>query len=81
MQNTVESHKTQSLYEAAFLMAKGFKLARKETSESGRKVILVFEPHPDLAEAVMSFYNNGSRVEPKALFDAYRTLKDYIFQR
>ncbi len=79
MQNAVESHKTQSLYEASYLLTRGFRLAGRE--RSGQKVTLIFEPHPDLAEAVMSFYNNGSRVEPKALFDSYRTLKDYIFQQ
>ncbi len=80
MSNTLEGHKTQSLYEGAFLLAKGFRLAGKEAPESGRKVLLVFEPHPDLDEAVMSFYNGG-RIEGKLLFDAYRTLKDLVFQR
>ena len=80
MPDTLErQHRTQSLYEGAYLLARGFKLAGKE--RTGQKVTVIFESHPDLAEAVMSFYNNGSRVEPKALFDAYRTLKDFIFER
>jgi hypothetical protein len=42
---------------------------------------VIFEPHPDIDDAVMSFHNGGGHVEPKALFAAYRDLKDYVFQR
>ena len=79
MPDTLErQHRTQSLYEGAYLLARGFKLAGKE--RTGQKVAVIFESHPDLAEAVMSFYNGG-RVEGKVLFDAYRTLKDFVFER
>ena len=78
MSNTLETYRTQSLYEAAFLVARGFRLAGKE--RSGSKVTLLFEPHPDLEATVLNFYNGGL-VEGKALVDAYRTLKDFIFER
>jgi len=58
---------------------RGFKLIGKE--RLGQKVTVIFEPHPDIDDAVMSFHNGGGHVEPKALFAAYRDLKDYVFQR
>ncbi len=69
--------KTQSLYESAFLLCQGFKLSGKE--KAGNKVTLFFEGQNVHAEA-MKFYN-GAKVAAKAYSDAYRTLKDYVFER
>ena len=78
MPNILEGHKTQNLYEAAFLRAHGFKLAGKE--RSGQKVTIVFAPDPSINDAVMDFYNGG-HVEGQAFVEAYRTLKDLVFER
>lgn len=68
---------TQNLYEGAYLLCKGFKLAGKR--REGAKVIVLFSGEGAREEA-LKFYNGG-KVGAKALTDAYRTLKDYIFER
>ena len=70
-------HTTQNLYEASYLLAKGFKLTGKDAQES--KTTLFFEGEGVEQEA-LRYYNGGS-VKAKAYSDAYRTLKDYIFER
>ena len=68
---------TESLYEASFCLSKGHKLAGKE--KQGDKYVVYLEgKDPHLA--VMDYYNGG-KVEARKLFDAYRSLKDYVFQR
>ena len=68
---------TQNLYEGAYCLCRGMKLVGKEAK--GSKVVVYFEGKDSHIEA-MKFYN-GAKVEAKALFDSYRTLKDYVFQR
>ncbi len=75
--NKSESYSTQNLYEAAFCFCKGFKLAGKR--REGSKVTVLFEGK-NVREEAIKFYNGG-KIEAKALTDAYRTLKDYIFER
>ncbi len=75
---TNNSHRTQNLYEASYLLAKGFNLAGKE--KAGSKIILLFEYKPEISEAAMGFYNGG-KIEAKKFSDSYRTLKDFIFER
>ncbi len=72
-----ELHSTQNLYEAAYCLCKGFRLAGKR--QQGKKVVVCFEG-AGVREAALQFYN-GATVEAKALTDAYRTLKDYVFER
>lgn len=74
----MDSYRTQSLYEAAFLMAKGFELMGKENS--GHKITILFKMSPEVESQVMNFYNGG-KIEAKKVFDCYRTLKDYIFTK
>lgn len=73
----VEHYSTQNLYEAAFCLCKGLKLAGKQ--RQGQKVVAMFEGK-NVREEALKFYN-GAKVEAKAYSDAYRTLKDYIFER
>lgn len=68
---------TQNLYEAAYCLSKGMKLIGKE--RQGNKVVVFLEGKDSHVEA-MKFYN-GAKVEAKAYADAYRTLKDFVFQR
>lgn len=70
-------YSTQNLYEAAFCLCKGFKLVGKE--RQGNKMVLLFDGKNVKQEAV-KFYN-GEKVVAKAYSDAYRTLKDYVFER
>lgn len=73
-----EGCKTQNLYEAAFLMARGCELVGKE--KSGNKVSVLFKNTKKIRAESLSFYNNGM-VEGKKYSDCYRTLKDYVFTR
>jgi len=67
---------TKNLYEAAYCLAKGFKLNGKQ--RDGAKVIIYFEG-PNVHRKAIEFYNGG-KVEAKAFADSYRTLKDYVFE-
>ena len=53
------------------------KLAGKESS--GKKVVIFFGGKDARARA-LRFYNGGM-VEAKAYAEAYRSLKDYVFER
>ena len=68
---------TQNLYQAAYCLCRGFQLAGKR--REGVKTSVIFEGQK-VAEEAMRFYNHGT-VEAKAYSDAYRTLKDYVFER
>ena len=70
-------YQTQNLYEGAYLLSRGFKLAGKD--RQGNKMLVLFEGK-SVREEALKFYN-GAKVEAKALTDAYRTLKDYVFER
>lgn len=70
-------YSSQNLYEGAYLLCRGFKLAGKR--QQGQKVVVLFEGD-DVRSEALKFYN-GDKIEAKALTDAYRTLKDYVFER
>ena len=72
-----QTYGTQNLYEGSFLLCKGFKLSGKK--KDGKKVLLFFQGE-DIQEEAMKFYNGG-KVEAKAYSDAYRSLKDFVFER
>jgi len=73
-----DTFQTQSLWEAAYLIAKGFNLAGKDTSS--QKVTILFKCEPNIEEEVVKFYN-GARIEAKKFSDGYRTIKDFVFTR
>lgn len=68
---------TSNLYEASFLIARGFKLNDVE-KDSGRKAILYLEGE-GIEDAIRDYYNGGL-VSGKAMTDAYRMLKDRVFE-
>ena len=72
-----DQYSSQNLYEGAYLLCRGFKLSGKR--QQGQKVVVLFEGN-DVRTEALKFYNGG-KVEAKALTDAYRTLKDYVFER
>ena len=71
-------YRTPNLYEASFLLAKDFSLAGKE--RVGNKVIILFEDSEQIRKAALDYYN-GANIRAKEYSDAYRTLKDYIFDK
>ena len=74
----MEEYRTQNLYEAAFLFARGCELAGKE--DNGGKVNILFKNNKKVKIESLHYYNSGM-VEGKKYSDCYRTLKDYIFTR
>jgi len=68
---------TMNLYEAAYCLARGFKMTGKK--REGAKTVVYFEG-PDVRIKAMDYYNGG-KIEAKAYSDSYRTLKDYVFER
>ncbi len=73
------AHRTQSLYEASYLLARGFRLAA--TDHEGQKTTLVFADTPELRQAILDFYNGDGMVKAKPFVESYRSLKDMVFQR
>ena len=71
-------HVTKNLFEASFLLAKGFPLTEKE--ESGGKVAFFFEGE-GVSEASLQYYNRKALIDPKAFVDCLRDLKESIFER
>ncbi len=72
-----ELYSTQNLCEAAFCLCKRFKLAGK--ARQGSKIVVSFDG-VNVREEALKYYN-GAKVEAKAFTNAYRTLKDYVFER
>jgi len=68
---------TRNLSEASYLQAKGEKIIGKE--RQGDKVKIVFSETKSLQKLSLEFYNGGGSVEPKLLFDTFKSLKDYIY--
>lgn len=68
---------TQNLYQGAYCLCRGFSLIGK--ASKGTKVFVIFKGE-NIQKEAMKFYN-GAKVDAKALTDAYRTLKDYIFEK
>jgi hypothetical protein len=72
-----EKFATQNLYQASFLFCQGYKVLG--TERDGGKVSVIFEGE-NVREKALQFYN-GAKVDAKKYSDAYRSLKDMIFQR
>lgn len=69
------SHKTSNLYEAAYLLAKGFKIIGKE--HAGSKAILILDGD-GIDDAVLKFYDDGL-VKARLYSENFKKIKDYIF--
>lgn len=73
---TKSNYGTSNIYEAAFLLAKGFALCNKINNEG--KSIIIFEGE-EAKKAGLEFYNNAE-IGAKSFADAFRTIKDFIFE-
>lgn len=72
-----ESFSTQNLFQAAYCLAQGFKV--KGTRRENLRVAVILEGQNIQQEALK--YYNGGKVEALAYSNAYRTLKDMVFER
>jgi hypothetical protein len=73
----IPQYATSSIYEAAYLLAKGFTCLKIENSGTAYKKI-VFENSPEAQKAIAAFYSNG-KVPVLTFVNAYRRLKGEIF--
>lgn len=73
----MSEYTTQSLYQGSYCMTVGLKIKNKE--QRGDKYSVTFEGD-NAEETAMKFYSK-TKVDAKTLFDNYRNLKDFIFQR
>ncbi len=76
MKKELEKHNTNNLYEASYCLCVGLKMIGKQGI--GGKITVLFEGK-NAQQKAMKYYNGG-KVSAKAYSDAYRTLKDYVFQ-
>lgn len=69
---TKETYWTENLFEAAFCLYKGLELVNKE--RIGKKTRVYFFG-PSAKQTALSYYKS----EAKKMMDAYRTVKDYVW--
>ena len=68
---------SENLYESSYLIAKNFKVLG--FMKQGRKIAIRFLKTPELEKASIGYFNGGS-VSAIKFTDAYRRLKDAVFQ-
>ena len=68
---------SEDLYLCAFLLTKEHNILGFQ--QNGHKVSLHFSRSPAIEKDVMAYYNQGKATASR-LFDAYRRLKDMVFQ-
>ena len=68
---------SNNLYESSYLIAKSFKVLG--FTRQGRKVAVRFPKTPELEKASLDYFNGGL-VSAIKFTDAYRRLKDAVFQ-
>lgn len=69
----------KDLYEASFLYAKGIKLI--ELRDAGKYMWFVFEDKSECERLAREYWSGAATVNAKAITDAQRTLKDYLFAK
>ncbi|OGQ50778.1 MAG: hypothetical protein A3J24_01520 [Deltaproteobacteria bacterium RIFCSPLOWO2_02_FULL_53_8] len=69
--------KTRDLYLAVVLKSSGIPIARLESS--GPRAVFVFKETAQLDEISTKFFNRELRIEPRSLFDEWRSLKSMAF--
>ena len=76
MSQADETYRTSNLYEASYLLCRGYGLAGKE--KVGKRTAVLFLAKNGLRQATLDYYA-GAMVEARQFADRYRALKDYIF--
>ena len=71
-----ETYRTSNLYEAAYLLCRGYGLAGKE--KAGKRTVVLFRATNGVQQAALDYYA-GAVIEARMLADKYRALKDYVF--
>lgn len=76
MSEPKDTYRTSNLYEAAFLLCRGYSPAGKE--RIGKRTAVLFPVKNGIQQAALDYYA-GATVEARKFADKYRALKDYIF--
>jgi len=69
--------RTKCQFIASTLYALGEKL--DSTESDGRVLFFIFENKSKCEELVKKYYANDLKVNPRALFDSFRTIKSILF--
>lgn len=77
IRQTSTEFKTRDLYLAVVLKSSGVPVVRVESS--GSRAIFVFKHSDRLDEIATKFFNKELRLEPRSLFDEWRSLKSMAF--
>ena len=72
-------YRTKDLFESAFLYASGKRLASVEND--GKKCYFIFDNFISCKELADCFWRKEALVNAKEFADAFRTLKDIIFNK
>lgn len=73
---TEATYRTSNLYEATFLVCRGYAPAGKE--RVGKRTAVLFALDNGVQQAALDYYA-GATVEARKFADKYRALKDFIF--
>ena len=76
-QHNLSEFKTRDLYLAVVL--KAFRIPVLRVESSGPRAVFVFKETDQLDEISTKFFNRELRLEPRSLFDEWRSLKSMAF--
>lgn len=76
-QHNPSEFKTRDLYLAVVLKSSGVPIVRVEST--GPRAVFVFKESGRLDEISTQFFNRELRLEPRSLFDEWRSLKSMAF--
>lgn len=79
MKNIMDMYKTKDLFIASTIYALGEKLAFSEWEDG--KCFLYFENKKNCENLSDKFFSGDLKVDPRVLFDAFKTIKAIIFSK
>ena len=77
IRQTSTEFKTRDLYLAVVLKSSGIPIVRVESN--GPRAIFIFKESERLDDISTKFFNRELRLEPRSLFDEWRSLKSMAF--
>lgn len=70
-------YSTRDIYLASVIKLSGIPIIRLE--RSGGRGIFIFPASEGINEIIRKYFNNEMRVDPKGLFETWKTLKSMVF--
>lgn len=73
----LNKYSTKDIYLASILKLAGIQLLKVE--RSGNRGIFVFPASNRIDEIITKYFNNDLKVDPKTLFETWKSLKSMVF--